>query len=97
MTAWREFVIKKLQGDKDYTVPKEGNFPMDIGWDQAIEDLNKSQHALLEQIQGMNSKNLHEVVPYGSYTYTYYQLLHGIIHHDLYHAGQIVLLKKQTI
>ena len=25
---------------------------------------------------------------------TYYELLHGIVQHDVYHAGQIALLKK---
>jgi len=26
--------------------------------------------------------------------YTRYVVLHGVIQHDLYHAGQIVMLKK---
>ena len=25
---------------------------------------------------------------------TYYELLHGIVQHDVYHAGQIAILKK---
>ena len=25
---------------------------------------------------------------------TYYELLHGIVQHDVYHAGQIAVLKK---
>ena len=26
---------------------------------------------------------------------TYYELLHGIVQHDVYHSGQIAILKKQ--
>ena len=25
---------------------------------------------------------------------TYYELLHGVVQHDVYHAGQIAILKK---
>jgi hypothetical protein len=27
---------------------------------------------------------------------SYYVLLHGIVQHDVYHAGQIAILKKHT-
>jgi len=27
--------------------------------------------------------------------YTYYYMLHGVVQHELYHAGQIALLKKK--
>jgi hypothetical protein len=26
--------------------------------------------------------------------YTFYYMLHGVVQHELYHAGQIALLKK---
>ena len=29
--------------------------------------------------------------------YTYYDMLHGIINHDMYHTGQIVLLQKALL
>jgi hypothetical protein len=38
------------------------------------------------------NEKLQEVVP--GRKYKFFTMIHGIIHHDLYHTGQIVLLKK---
>lgn len=70
------------------------NFPSDPNWPRALADLRESQTKLLEMVQEMDDSKLAEIVPHGSYTYSFYTLLLGIIHHDLYHTGQIALLKK---
>jgi uncharacterized damage-inducible protein DinB len=95
MTAWRVFIIKKIEGDREYTVKPEANFPS-LDWKVAMKELEESQRDLLDALEGFDPARLNDVVPHGSYTYTYYRLFHGIIHHDLYHAGQIALMKKQT-
>ena len=95
MTSWRIFVMKKLQGDTEYKVTDPMNFPAATDWSKTIEALDKSQVELLEAVKAFEAAKLHEIVPHGSHTYSYYTLLHGIIHHDLYHAGQIALIKKQ--
>ena len=97
MTAWRIFVVKKLHGNSEYKVTDEMNFPTPTDWVKTLEELDASQQRLLEALKDFDSSKLYEPVPHGSYNYNFYTLLHGIIHHDLYHAGQIVLLKKQTI
>jgi hypothetical protein len=78
-------------------VTDEMNFPTPTDWVKTLEELETSQHRLLEALKDFDSSKLYEAVPHGSYNYNFYTLLHGIIHHDLYHAGQIALLKKQTI
>lgn len=95
MTAWRIFVVKKLRGESEYRVTEQMNFPAATDWPKAIEALDKSQEELLAALGDFDIAKLHEFVPHGSHAYSYYALLHGIIHHDLYHAGQIVLIKKQ--
>ena len=97
MAAWRVFVIKKLQGNTEYNVTDEMNFPTPTEWSKVVEELDASQARLLEALKGFDSSKLYDPVPHGSYNYNFYTLLHGIIHHDLYHTGQIVLIKKQTI
>ena len=97
MTAWRIFVVKKLQGNTEYKVTDEMNFPTPTDWVKTLEELDASQQRLLEALKDFDSSKLYEPVPHGSYNYNFYTLLHGIIHHDLYHTGQIALLKKQTI
>ncbi len=42
----------------------------------------------------MQSK-LHDIIP--GLNYTNYFLICGLIQHDIYHAGQIALLKKALI
>jgi uncharacterized damage-inducible protein DinB len=97
MTAWRIFVVKKLQGELEYKVKEEMNFPPATDWSQAMRELDESQAKLLEALKAFDDVKLHELVPHSSHNYTYYTLLHGIIHHDLYHAGQIALIKKQPV
>jgi uncharacterized damage-inducible protein DinB len=94
MTSWRVFVIKKLEGEQNYTVTDEMNFPAVKDLQKAIIDLEESQSRLLAALGHFPGARLHEIVPHGSYHYSYYTLLHGIIHHDLYHLGQIAFIKK---
>jgi uncharacterized damage-inducible protein DinB len=61
-------------------------------WRAAIEQLKASQRALREAVSNLSEARLHENIPGKSHSY-WYELL-GIMHHDLYHAGQISLLKK---
>ena len=97
MAAWRIFVVKKLQSNTDYKVTDEMNFPAPTEWTKTLEELDASQTRLLDALKGFDSSKLYDPVPHGSYNYNFYTLLHGIIHHDLYHTGQIALIKKQTI
>jgi uncharacterized damage-inducible protein DinB len=97
MTAWRIFVIKKLEGDQEYKVAEEMNFPSSNNWSEALQALDDSQAALLQALESFDNARLYEIVRHSSYNYSYYTLLHGLIHHDLYHAGQIALTRKQSI
>ena len=94
MTSWRIFVIKKLEGDINYKVNDELNFPAVTDWVEAVEKLSSSQSRLIELIKKIPGSRLSEIVPHDAHGYTFRTLIHGIIHHDLYHIGQIALIKK---
>lgn len=94
MTAWRVFAVKKLEGDLEYTVTDEMNFPIPPDWDTTRKALYDSQAKLEEAIRRFDPALLHQPVPNSSFGYTFFTLLNGIIHHDTYHIGQIVLIKK---
>ena len=96
MTAWKVFAIKKLEGDNHYKVSDELNFPSPSDWDQVVTELKESQEKLLQAIHHFPEAQLHDEVPHSTHHYTFYTLLHGIIQHDLYHLGQIVLITKAT-
>jgi len=98
MTAWRQFVIKRLMGDNEYQVTDDLNFPKPSSsadaWKKALKDLEQSQNEMVAAIKKFPEGKLAELVPGASHKYTWYTLLHGIIQHDVYHTGQISLLKR---
>lgn len=95
MTSWRTFATKRLQGDGDYQVSDDQNFPKPGTWKEAVDGLKASQAALVKAMKNFSEEKLGDIVPSNTLKYTYYTLLHGIIQHDIYHLGQIAILKKQ--
>ena len=55
-------------------------------------NLQRQHEELLRVISEMPDSRLTEQVP--GKDYDFYFLLHGTVQHALYHAGQIVLLKR---
>ncbi|HEY0740654.1 MAG TPA: DinB family protein [Chryseosolibacter sp.] len=94
MIAWRKYVINRLQGNNAYVVSDTMNFPMRDDWSNVLNELEASQNELLDLITQFPVYKLNELVPVSEQNYTYNTLLHGIIHHDVYHAGQIMLIRR---
>jgi uncharacterized damage-inducible protein DinB len=95
MTAWRTFTIKKLEGDDTYQVTDALNFPDVRDWPEALRELEASQALLLKAVEKFPEEKLSAIVP--GHPYNYYTLIHGIIHHDLYHTGQVMLIRKACL
>ena len=99
MTNWRIFTLEKLTGgdtydiilnsDADWTVVNELS---EDGWQEILDNLADTQTELLELVDKFPVNKINEIVP--GRKYSFYMLLHGIIQHDIYHSGQISLLKK---
>jgi len=64
----------------------------EAAWTKTLEELRSNHQALRAAIRELDEAKLDENVP--GTTYSVYFLLHGVVQHDLYHAGQIALLKK---
>lgn len=92
MTAWRKFVIARLKGDEAYSVSDEMNFPSQTDLTKTIKQLKDSQQELISAIGSFPEDRLKEKV--AGKEYSYQTMLHGILHHDLYHLGQIGLLNR---
>jgi uncharacterized damage-inducible protein DinB len=69
-------------------VPK----PIPAAWKKTVRDLTKTHDELLKLVNKLDDAQLPETVP--GRKYSLYFLLHGLVQHNLYHAGQIALLKK---
>lgn len=96
LTTWQNVVRRRLLGEK-YS-PSEGqNFPTAYevspeAWQRDCHALKQSHEALMATLAGLTDADLDQS-PVGG-TFPTYALLHGTIHHTLYHAGQIAILKK---
>jgi uncharacterized damage-inducible protein DinB len=103
MTGWKLEVLKRVKGGPA-TDPADGDWPA-IGdptpsrWKAARERLDEAHRTLIETIESLPESKLYEPTndprdrPLGTGV-AYYVLLHGIVQHDVYHSGQIALLKK---
>lgn len=100
IVAWQDFVSNALEqgtaADPDASV----NWPevtdtSDAAWQAALDELRLSQKRLREAIEAFPEDRLGDVVP--EKTYRFGLMLYGVVHHDLYHAGQIALLKRALL
>ena len=89
--AWREETLCRLEG-KGRDLPMEENFPEPPPWSELLARLDRTHDALTKAVAALGENVLDEKVE--GRRESYYVLLQGIIHHDLYHAGQIAILKK---
>jgi uncharacterized damage-inducible protein DinB len=95
--AWEKVVIRRLASELIPDLPEAENWPAVAGsgeaaWNQARAELEQVHQQLQSAIAELNDSRLSEVVPLKGYSV--YVMLHGVIQHNLYHAGQIALLKK---
>jgi uncharacterized damage-inducible protein DinB len=98
ITSWRIFVLKRLQGDDKYNIEDDkknwGNFAKIDAFEleTLMMELTLSQDELVKELEKKEDDFLDLIVP-GS-EYTYYTLIQGVIQHDIYHSGQIAIIKK---
>jgi uncharacterized damage-inducible protein DinB len=64
----------------------------EAAWNRAVADVRTARGELREAMLAFDPARLFDTVRGKSYTY--YVMAHGIVQHDLYHAGQIALLRK---
>ncbi|MCD0465537.1 DinB family protein [Flavobacterium sp. ENC] len=96
LIQWRRNILRRVQGetvttpDHNYFVPVLDS--SEAAWEQSLQSLAKSQELWSAFFEDFNDSDLEKIYP--SNNHTYYEHIHGIIQHDVYHLGQIVILKK---
>lgn len=104
MAGWKSEVRRRLSGAQAGE-PPDGDWPA-VGdptperWIAAKEQLELAHRLLVSAVKEFPEADLY--IPSNDARdrelgvgVTYYELLHGIVQHDVYHAGQIALLKKR--
>jgi uncharacterized damage-inducible protein DinB len=99
IAAWDGAVLRRLGGAAVELSDAE-NFPpvtdaSETAWRKALADVRRAHEKLIAAVAALPDSRLDEIVPgkEGAH-YTFYYMLHGVVQHELYHAGQIALLKK---
>ena len=96
---WKYAVQRRLTGAKRGSFalegsnwfPREKNFTKEL-WQNDLRLLEGSHRSLHEAIHGLTSRDLSRTAPGGSVKVE--ALVYGVACHDVYHAGQIQLLKR---
>jgi uncharacterized damage-inducible protein DinB len=92
MATWRKFVTEHFRGNDSYEVEDDMNFPSPTNLNETIQLLKSSQDELMAALKQFPEEKMRDKVP--TREYSFQTMLHGIIHHDLYHLGQIALLNR---
>jgi uncharacterized damage-inducible protein DinB len=96
IAAWDKAVADRLSGGRGQVSTAE-NFPAvtdtsEAAWQNAIETLKDNHRNLIAAMAQVAETRLD--APVGDGTSSAYVHMHGAVQHDLYHAGQIAILKK---
>jgi uncharacterized damage-inducible protein DinB len=96
-TTWRKVAIRFLKGETVPPVTDDENWPAPPqpsaeAWQLALDELSRTQEQLEAAIAALSDERLAEKPP--GKPFSFYGLLHGVIQHDAYHAGQIAMLKN---
>jgi len=96
IAVWDGAASTRLGGQK--CQPKGlANFPLApkptaAAWHKAIAQTKRTHEALIKTVAALSDERLLDRVP--GKRYDFYHMLHGIVQHELYHSGQIAILKK---
>ena len=97
MEAWQRAVLLRLTGASRADLQGADDWPPvtdtgDAAWSATVERLKATHAELRGAIQAVDAARLDEpILPEMSSTYV---TLQGEVQHNLYHAGQIAVLKK---
>jgi uncharacterized damage-inducible protein DinB len=97
--AWDHAVLQRADGNAVELSDAE-NFPVvsdasSAAWQGTLLALQQTHAELVKAIEAFPDSRLNDPVPGKSESYyDFYYLFSGIAQHELYHAGQIALLKK---
>ena len=107
IAAWESACKRRLEGDPAQLTPEEdwqaisdmGDDTSEAAWEQTKQQLIDTHRELMEAIARLDESRLNERIikdpniPFSSV----YVTLHGGVQHDLYHAGQIAMVKKALV
>ncbi len=98
LIAWKINVQQRLEG-KVLTTPANNYFSAvtdssETAWKETLKRFDLVQKQWIEYLKHFDSSQYETLYPPNQMTY--YEHILGVLQHDAYHLGQIVILAKQT-
>jgi uncharacterized damage-inducible protein DinB len=99
IAAWDDAVLRRT-GGASVELTAEQNFPAvkdtsPGAWRKAVSQLRSKHENLVQAVAAFPDARLTDPVPGKKEKYyNFFYMFSGIVQHELYHAGQIALLKK---
>jgi uncharacterized damage-inducible protein DinB len=96
VAVWDDAGLRRLSGEK-WQPRGLANFPpvtkaTEAAWRKAVAETKRTHDRLVKTVAALPDSRLRDRVP--GKRYDFYHMLHGIAQHELYHAGQIAILRK---
>jgi uncharacterized damage-inducible protein DinB len=97
IAAWERVALRRLRGEPVENIPDEENFPTppddsEEAWQAALRDTDDVHAGLADEVAHLGEERLDELAAGADYSNRF--MLYGLIQHNVYHAGQIAILKK---
>lgn len=92
---WKGVAQRRTEGDSVSDADHHDWRPLDpaaVSWSELRQRLASAHASLVARVEGLDDSRLEEPVP--GQAITLYAMLHGVVQHDLYHAGQVALLAR---
>lgn len=98
LIEWKENVLQRLQGQLMVTPANNYIFPIedssDLAWRQTLARFESVHRKWLDYLKHAEAESFQSIYPPNQMTY--FEHIMGILQHDAYHLGQIVILAKQV-
>jgi uncharacterized damage-inducible protein DinB len=97
IAVWDGAACRRLSGEKwqpegTANFPDVPQRPTETAWRKAVAHAKRTHEVLVKTVAALPESRLRDRVP--GKRYDFYFMLHGVAQHELYHAGQIAILKK---
>lgn len=100
VAVWDAAALRRLAGEK-WQPHGTDNFPLvpkqttEAAWGKAVAHARRTHDKLVKTVASLPDSRLRNRVPGKKYDFCF--MLHGVAQHELYHAGQIAILKKLVV
>ena len=97
LTVWNQVPLRRIEGERVGEVAEEVDWAdiadeSEEAWQAALGRLSAAHHELHQRLQALSDDELDR--PVSGAEPTVRGLILGVLQHNAYHAGQIMLLKK---